>query len=178
MHEEKVNSQYIFHGKILSLRVDDVKLVNGKIAKREVIEHKGAVAILAVKDNLIWLVRQYRYPYQELLLEVPAGKLKAEEEPNGAAIRELREEVGLIAHNLVSLGQMYPSPGYANEVIYLYYTDDFEISNNHLDDDEFLEIIKLPIDTILNMIDEGTIKDAKTISIILKYQRKVKKNGK
>lgn len=178
MKEEKVSSQYLFHGKVLTLRVDEVKLINGKLAKREVIEHRGAVAILAIKDNMVWLVKQYRYPYQEFLLEIPAGKLEANEKPYETANRELSEEVGLKANNLISLGQIYPSPGFANEVIHLYYTDDFMVTSNHPDDDEFLEIIQMPIEDVVMLIDEDKIKDAKTIAAILKYQRKVKINGK
>lgn len=178
MKEETVKSVYVYRGKVINLKVDDVKITNGKLAVREVVEHRGAVAILAYKDGLVWLVKQFRYPYLEELLEIPAGKIEENENPYHTALRELNEEVGLITDKLIALGEIYPSPGFANEKIHLYYTVDFEVANNNPDDDEYLEIIKLPLSKALALIDKGEIKDAKTIIALLWFQRKVLNNGK
>lgn len=171
MKEEKVNSNYIYQGRIINLRKDEVRLVNGKIVTREVVEHLGAVAILAIKDNHIYLVKQFRYPFEEELLEIIAGKLEINESPFDTAIRELIEEAGIIPDRLISLGKIYPSPGYGNEIIHLFFTDEFEITDNSPDEDEFLETHVLHINDVLRMIDEGKIVDAKTIAAIYKYQR-------
>ena len=178
MKETQVNSKYIFRGKIVNLRLDEVRLANNNLAKREVIEHVGGVAVLAIQDNIVYLVKQFRYPYLEELLEIPAGKLESGEKPYDTALRELKEEVGIVTDKLISLGRMYPSPGYTNEIIHLYYTSEFNLANSTPDEDEFLEVIKMPLSVVNSLIDKGEIKDAKTIISILMYERKVLKDGK
>lgn len=178
MKETKIKSKYIFRGKVVNLRVDDVKLINDNLAIREVVEHIGGVGILAIKDEEVYLVKQYRYPYLEEVLEIPAGKLEKDEQPYDTALRELKEEVGIVTDKLVYYGEVYPSPGYTNEIIRLYFTSDFTISISKPDDDEILDVIKIPLCDVLDLIDKGNIKDAKTIIAILMYQRKVLKYGK
>ncbi|MDE6411724.1 MAG: NUDIX hydrolase, partial [Clostridia bacterium] len=118
--EKTVSKNYIYRGKILSLRCDDALLPDGKPCKREVVEHSGGASVLAETEAGIALVRQFRYAYQEELYEIPAGKLNAGEEPEKAAARELSEETGLQAERLKLLTVLYPTPGYTNEKIYIY----------------------------------------------------------
>lgn len=176
MKEKTTHQTYHYRGKIVNLRVDDVLLSNGHKAIREVIEHPGGVGVLPIQGDHVYLVKQLRYPYQEILYEIPAGKLEKDESPIETGLRELREEIGAVTEELISLGKIYPSPGYINEIVYLYYTDSFFIEANALDEDEFLEIEVVSIEEVMNMIDDGRIVDAKTIVAILKYQEKVRKN--
>ncbi len=158
-----------YQGKIIKVTNEKIALPNGKTSFREVVHHNGGVCILAIKDNKILFVRQFRYPYKEIVYELPAGKLELGEKPQNTALRELQEETGAIATKLYSLGKMYPSPGYTNEVIYLFYTDDYTIGNVQLDSDEFVEVVTLSLDETLQLISEGIIVDAKTIIAIFKY---------
>ena len=115
------------------------------------------------------MVKQYRYAYQEEVLELPAGKLEKGEDPYNAGIRELEEEVGLRAESLTSLGSMYPSCGYTNEIIYLYKANNVKEVKRHLDVDENIDIYYFTLDEIVKMINDGTIKDSKTICLMFKY---------
>ena len=115
--EKTLNKNYIFRGKILNLRKDDVLLPNGKSAIREVIEHLGGSAVYCARDGKVLLVKQYRYPYGEELWEIPAGKLNQGESPEITAIRELEEEGGIKAERVVKMFDVYPTPGYSNEII-------------------------------------------------------------
>jgi len=168
--EKKVKSENLYQGKIIKVRRDLVTLPNQKEVYREVVEHPGAVVILAINNDEVMFVEQYRYPLQKILLELPAGKIDANESPINTAIRELQEETGAIAKEIIPLGKVYPSPGYCNEVIYLYYTNDFTIANSKLDDDEFLNVRKIKYHDALKMIEDGIIVDAKTIIALYKYQ--------
>lgn len=163
-------SEYIYKGKILTLRKDLVILPNKKEATREIIEHNGGVCVLAIKDDIVSLVKQYRHPYEKEILELPAGKLEMNEDPYEAGIRELEEEVGIKTKKLCSLGYSYPSPGYSNEIIYMFYTEEFEMTNLHLDEDEFLEPVKVNINDLYKMIENNELVDAKSIITILKYK--------
>lgn len=171
--EKTIKSNVIYKGKILRLNCDDVLASNGEIVKREIIHHNGGVCVLAFYNNKIPLVKQYRYSYQEEMYELPAGKLEKGENSYDAGIRELEEEVGLKADSLTSLGVMYPSCGYTNEKIYLYKANDVKQSKQHLDADEDIAVNYFSIDEILQMIDSGEIKDAKTICLMLKYLRTI-----
>ena len=168
--EKKKSSEYFFKGRIINLRRDEVILPNGKTSTREVVEHNGGVCVVPLTDkNEIIFVRQFRYPYNEVLLEIPAGKRdSADEEPLVCGKRELREETGAVSDNFVYLGELYPSPGYVNEIIYMYYADNLQYTDTDPDEDEFLDVVKIPLDKAVEMVLCGEIKDSKTQTAVLK----------
>ncbi|MBQ7399789.1 MAG: NUDIX hydrolase [Clostridia bacterium] len=177
---EKTKSQeYMFKGKIINLRRDVAILPDGSEAGREVVEHNGGVCVLPLTDeNEIIFVRQFRYPYMQELLEIPAGKRDSkDEDPLSCGKRELKEETGAESDNFVFLGELYPSPGYVNEVIYMYYADGLKYGESDPDDDEFLDLVKIPFEKAVEMVIGGEIKDAKTQSAILKVAH-LKANNK
>ena len=167
--EKTIKTNVIYKGKILTLNCDDVLAANGKPVKREIIHHHGGVCVLAVVDGKIPLVKQYRYAYGETIFELPAGKLEKDESPVEAGIRELEEEVGLKAITLIDMGSIYPSCGYTNEIIHLYFAKDVTKVKRHLDDDEYIDVYYYSLDEIIEKIMNGEIKDAKTICLVLKY---------
>jgi ADP-ribose pyrophosphatase len=170
LKEKTIKVNYIYQGKILNLRRDDVELDNKTITSREFVEHQASVAVVAIQGDYVWMVKQFRYPYLLSVLEIPAGKLEIGETPEQAGLRELREETGIITNALTSLGCIYPSPGYTNEVIYLYLTNDFVLGDIQLDENEILSLEKVRLSKAYQMINDGTIKDAKTIIALLKYK--------
>jgi len=168
LEETALGSRRVFEGKIINLRVDEVELPNGQRATREVVEHPGAVAIAAVtEEGEIVLVRQFRKPAGEVLLEIPAGKLDPGEEPLECARRELAEETGITASSLKPLLRYYTTPGFSNEVIHLFGAAGLKKGEAAPDKDEFLEVVFLPLREALDMVREGKICDAKTIIGIL-----------
>ena len=167
--EKTVNKKEIFNGNVIDVHVDDVKLLNGKITTREVVEHRGGVCIASLTDNNeLLFVKQYRYPYSEVVIELPAGKLEGDFDPLENGKRELMEETGAYSDNYISMGKLYPSPGYTSEVIYLYFCKISGFSKMNPDEDEFLEVCKIPLDEAINMVLENKIYDAKTQTLILK----------
>ena len=168
--EETLSSKQIYQGRILSVYDDTVLLENGHEAKREWVDHNGGVCILALDANgCTYLVRQYRYPYHQEILELPAGKRDSKNEaPIDCAKRELEEEVGLQANNWTFLGEVYPTPGYCAEILYLYLATDQNKTLAHPDEDEFLDVLRLPFDSVLAKVLSGEIKDAKTCVAVLK----------
>lgn len=166
--ERTVRKNYIYKGKIVNLRCDDAVLPDGKSCKREVVEHTGGAAVLCVERGEVILVRQFRYAYGEELLEIPAGKLEAGEDPLHAAAREFEEETGLIA-DLVPATVLYPTPGYTNEKIYLYFAENVRCGRQRLDEGEFLRVVRLPFEDVLRMVQSGQIRDGKTIAAVLLY---------
>lgn len=168
LSERKLSSELIYKGKILNLRQDRVCLPDGREAWREVVEHPGAVAIVALdNENNVYLVRQYRYPVEQVLLEIPAGKLEPGEEPLACARRELGEEVGLSASECRLLLTFYTSPGFSNERMFLYLATGLNKFYGAADADEFLEIEKLPLTEAINQAFTGTIQDAKSVAGLL-----------
>lgn len=167
--EKTLESSIIYDGAFLRLRTDRAKLPNGRTASREVVEHPGGVAILPLDEagNVI-LVEQYRYPLGKLVVEVPAGKLNRGEDHRICAMRELEEETGLIPEDLLYLGCLYPSPGFCDEIIYLYLARGLRQSNSHPDEDEFLEVRSVPFGILLDAVMRGEICDAKTVALALK----------
>lgn len=170
-YEQTEEVQGIFNGRIITVHNDTVTLVNGETAEREVVDHPGGVAVIGLTDdNEVILVRQFRYPYKEITLEIPAGKLEKGEDPLEAGIREFSEECGAVAENFEPFGEIYPTPGYCGEIIRLFCATGLTFGSQNLDDDEFLDIIKMPIKECVSKIMNGEIKDAKTIIGILKLK--------
>ncbi len=160
--EKKISSEEIYNGRILRLHVDKVELPNGKTSIRECVDHKNAVAVLARRDDCFVFVRQCRYAVGKILLEIPAGLLEENEDPKDAAIRELQEEVGLKPQNLHFFGKMMPSPGFTDETTSLFFSDSFEEHALTPDDDEFIQVVLIPVDTAYMLYSHGFFEDAKT----------------
>ena len=158
---------YIYKGKILNVRKDDVELPNKNSAIREIIEHSGGSTVYCEKGDKILFVKQYRYAYGEEILELPAGKLNQGEDPQVTAVRELEEECGIKANKIEKLFEVYPTPGYSNEIIRIYKAWDLEDSEIHLDEDEFLDSVWIDKEEVKKMIQNGKIKDAKTLIALL-----------
>ena len=170
--ERMVSSQTIFEGKIIRVTLDQAELPNGSLAAREVVYHPGGVAVLALdEDHNVTLVRQFRYPIQRELLELPAGKLDhgAEERLLGAQ-RELSEETGLEAGKWTYLGYTLASPGFCDEALHMYLAQDLKRVGQHLDEDEFLNVEYMPFDELVRQAMDGTITDAKTVTTTLKVK--------
>jgi len=167
--EKTVKKNYVYKGKIFNVRRDDALLPNGKPCIREIVEHSGGVCILAVEDGFVYTVEQFRYPYGEVVVELPAGKKLAEEAPADCAARELKEETGLTAGKLTEIGYAYPSPGYAQEKIYIFVAENLSKGKEKLDEDEFLNVKKIKISELKEKIKTNEIKDAKTIIAVLYY---------
>ena len=170
LKEETLSSEAIYQGKIIDVIKDTVRLPNGNTAIREVVRHPGGVSVCAIDHDMnVYFVRQFRYPFGEEVLELPAGKLdKKEEDPCAGAQRELREETGLRADDLISLGQIYSSVGFCDEVIYMYLAVNCEQGEQCLDEDEFVKVEKIPLGTAVEMAIRGELKDAKTVASLLK----------
>ena len=178
LEEKTLKQQYIYKGRIINMRVDEAQLPDGGKAKREVVEHNGGVCVVALTDtDEIFMVRQFRYPYMEVIYEIPAGKRDGNEAPITCGIRELREETGMTADEFIPLGELYPSPGYCGEIIWLYAAKGLHEGKTDLDEDEFLEAEKFPLKTAVDMILNGEIKDAKTQAAVLKVAE-LKRRGK
>lgn len=158
-----------YEGVIVSVDLDEVRLPNGRTAKREVVDHPGGVAILPLNDDgTVTVVRQYRYPFAQVLTEIPAGKLDAGEEPRTGALRELKEEIGAQAGELIDLGAVYPSPGFCREVLYLYLARNLTYGETCPDEDEFLEQVRIPFGRLAEQVMSGAIRDGKTVAAVLK----------
>ena len=167
--EEPVSSEEIYHGKVVHLFKDTVRLPNGKNATREVMRHNGAAAVVALTEHdEVILVRQYRYPFGTTLLEIPAGKLDPGEAPEYCARRELQEETGCTPTELISLGVYYPSVAILDEKIHLYLAKGLKQSEAHLDEDEFLHVETMPLSELVGQILAGEVPDGKTQVAILK----------
>ncbi len=172
LFEKTLDSDVKFDGRILKLKVDSVQLPDGSASSREVVCHNGGAGILPLsKDGNVALVKQFRYPYKEVIYEIPAGKIDAGETPYQAVERELFEEVGGKSDNIIDLGIIYPSPGYTNEKIYIFLAQNTIFEQQKLDEGEFLEVEYFDFDKVLEMIEQNIIKDSKTIIAVLKTQK-------
>ena len=170
--ERTRSSRLVYDGKLLKVYYDTVELANGAPAWREVVRHPGAVVVVPVDgQGNVYLVRQYRYPYGKALLEVPAGKLEPGEPPLSAAKRELEEEVGARAGRWTGMGQLLPTPGFCDERQYVYLARGLELGQSHPDEDEFLEVVKLPLEQAVDMAGDGRLEDCKTVAAILRACR-------
>lgn len=171
--EKTLDSQMMYDGRIIKVYKDNVELADGKKSFREVVRHSGGVVILAFKDeDTILLVKQYRYPIGEIVLELPAGKLEKGEDPFEAAKRELEEETGYCANKWTDLGYINTSPGFSDEKLYLYLAQDLEYTHCHPDEGEIIQAFEYKYDDVLKMIDNGEINDAKTICGLMRANMK------
>lgn len=171
MYERTENVQGIYNGRVVNFHVDDITLCNGEKATRECVDHPGGVGIIALTDEeYVYMVRQFRYPYKESIYEIPAGKREKGEDPLETGKRELQEECGVVAENYIDLGRIYPSPGYTNEEIYLYAATGLTEVEQNLDEDEFLQVTKMKLTTLITKIMSGEITDAKTIAAAFKLK--------
>lgn len=166
--EKTVKKNYIYRGKILSLRKDDALLPDGTPCVREIVEHSGGACVLYIEEGKALFVRQYRYAYGESIYELPAGKLNAGEDPMIAASRELEEETGVRAGELQHLFTLYPTPGYTDEKIYIYRAFEGKRVPARPDEDEFVDAEWIPLDRVKEMLKNGELHDAKTI-VALQY---------
>lgn len=168
--ETMLESKEIFAGRVIRVTYDTVRLENGNTSTREVVHHHGGACILPVDEaGNVYLVRQFRYAIGEEIWELPAGKLEAGEEPFEAAKRELGEECGLTADHFEDLGVVYPTVGYDSERIYIWAATGLHPAAQHLDEDEFLDVVKMPLEKALALVLDGTIRDSKTQVGLMKY---------
>lgn len=172
--EKTLSSKYVYNGKVLNIKRDEIIVSNGHKSVREVVEHSGGVVILAIKDNKILTVKQYRYPLKNVSIELPAGKLERGENPDIASKRELEEETGYIAKDWKSLGYIYTTPGFCDEKLYLYLARDLEYIKQNPDEDEIIEAGEVSFQEMYDMIDNGVINDSKTICAVLRAREYIK----
>ncbi len=165
--EKTLETQMIYEGAILNLRRDKVTVMEGT-SYREIIEHNGGAVIAAVKkDGRMIMVKQFRKPAERVMLEVPAGKIDAGEEPMAAALRELKEETGYTAGHIQKLTQMYPSVGYSQEILHLFLCTDLEEGETAFDENEAIDIEEYDVDVLNDMVMSGQIQDGKSQLAIL-----------
>jgi ADP-ribose pyrophosphatase len=167
--ERTVSSELLHKGRVVSVYRDKAELENGAIVNREVVRHSGGVAVLAIHEDNVLFVRQFRYPFAENLYELPAGKLEQGEDPAACGLRELKEETGYRAGKISPLGVIYPSPGYIDERLHIFLASELTYEGQNLDENEFLTNIKIPYEKAIAMCLSGELKDAKTVTGLLLY---------
>ncbi len=168
--EKQISSESVYKGRLLDVYCDKVELPNGHTSTREYIKHVGAACVVPVDgDGNIIIEKQFRYPFNKVLTEIPAGKLDSKEEPHlDAALRELKEETGFAAEKMIYLGEFYPTCAYSDEIIHMYLATGLIKGEQKLDDDEFVGVEKMPLETAVEEIMKGNIPDGKTQTAILK----------
>lgn len=172
LEEKKLSSEEIFDGVAIHLFRDEILLPNGNKGVREVVRHPGAVCVLPLTENgEVIFVNQFRYALNKVTLEVPAGKLEKGEDPTEAALRELSEETGIDAKTIVPMGALYTTPALMDEIIYMYIATDLSQGEQHLDEDEFVNAIKIPLEKAVEMVMNDEIRDGKTQTMILKADK-------
>lgn len=178
--EKTLSSEPLYDGKILHLYRDQVQLPNGRQAVREIIRHVGAVCVVPLLDDgRVIMERQYRYPINQVITEIPAGKLDSpDEDPLAAAKRELREETGYEASGWLMLGQFVPAAAYCDEMISMYLARGLTAGTQKLDEDEFLNVTAIPLDQLIEQVMQGKITDAKTQTALLKTYVLLKQESK
>ena len=178
LFEKKLDSRQVFDGVVVKLFVDEVELPNGKKSVREIVRHPGAVCVVPVTDQgEVIMVRQFRYAFGQTLLEIPAGKLEPGEDPLKAALRELEEETGTVAEKIEHIGELYTTVAILDEKIQMYLATGLSYKNAHPDEDEFLEVEKIPLNTLVDMVMNGEIRDSKTQVALLKAHKILNERG-
>ncbi|MEW6182011.1 MAG: NUDIX hydrolase [Bacillota bacterium] len=178
LHEETLSSERVYSGKIINVRVDTVLLPDGRTGTREVVEYAGAVAVVALTDDKeVVMVRQYRHPVGKVLVEIPAGKIEETEDPETSARRELIEEAGIRARSWRCLGRFYSTPGFTSEMMHLYLVRDLSFHQQETDEDEFVEVVRIPFPKALEMVYKGEICDAKSICGLLWSSKVLEQRG-
>lgn len=169
LEEKTLDSAQIFDGKVVKLFVDKAQLENGEVVTREVIKHPGGVCVVPLDENgNVLFVKQYRYPHHQVMLEIPAGKLEWGESHHDCGLRELREETGCTCDSYTYLGSLVPTPAYCGEIIHMYLAEGLHYGKQDLDEDEFLDIERIPLEKAAEMVMNNEIPDAKTQLAILK----------
>ena len=177
--EQRIDRDDKYHGIIVDVHLDHVRLNDGSISRRAVVEHPGGVTILPVDEaGNCYMVRQFRYPAGHMMLEAPAGKLEYGEDHRECAVRELSEETGFSADELIYLGGFYTSPGFSSELLHIYLALGLHAGESHLDEGEFLNVEKIPLQQLSDMVMANEIEDAKTIIAILKAEKVLKERAK
>jgi ADP-ribose pyrophosphatase len=176
MREEKLYSRKIFKGKILSLFKDSVELEDGRNTTREIVIHKDAACVLPVRDDNVILIKQFRYPLSNNIIEIPAGIIEGDEDPYSAARRELKEETGYVSSNMKKIISFHSSPGFTNEKLHLFIARDIIQGEQELDTDEDIELLEISLNKSIDMIIKGDIVDAKTIIALYTYRYMLETN--
>ena len=177
LDEKTLSVEEIYNGKIIRVTKEKVELENGKTSYREMVYHSGGVCVLPIdNDGNIYFVKQFRYPYKTVLLEIPAGKREEGEDPLTCGTRELKEEIGASAEKIVSLGKLYPTVAYDTEIIYMYLATGLSFGDTDLDEGEFIDIVKMPFEKAYKMVLDDEIPDAKTQIAILKAKEFLKQD--
>ena len=172
LSEKTLTSRLVYDGGLLKVYYDTVELVNGRTSWREIIRHPGAVVMVPVDgEGNVYLERQFRYPYHRVVVEVPAGKLEWGEDPDDACKRELKEEIGAEAARWDRAGEMLPTPGYCDELQHVYLARGLSFGDTHPDEDEFLDVFRVPFEEALDMAADGRIQDCKTIAALYRAAR-------
>lgn len=174
LYEKTISSQSIYDGRIIKVKIDEVRLPNGNTAKREIVNHQGAVAVMPLTDDgKMIAVRQFRKPLERTIVEIPAGKLEPGEEPLACAIRELEEETGYAAKNMELLSTFYTSPGFADEILYVYVATGLTKGESRPDEDEFVDVLELTLEQAQELHRTGEIRDAKTVVALFAWENRV-----
>ena len=164
LFESRISSEKVYDGKLLKIHRDEVRLPNGDASVREYTLHPGAVMMIPeLPDGRLVMERQFRYPLQKVFLEFPAGKIDAGEDPLQTAVRELREETGYEARCWDYLTVIHPVISYSTEAIHLYRASDLTLGERRLDDNEFLDVVLVPLETLMDAIKKGEVTDVKTV---------------
>lgn len=174
LFEETVASEKIFEGRVFEVELKDIKTSEGRMAKREIVKHPGGACILPMDDEgNCYFVKQFRSPFEKVMLEAPAGKLEKGEAPIDCVAREITEETGFVAHKIESVGCIAATPGYCSEIISIFIGTDLEFTGGDPDQNEYLATVKMPLKEALEMAENGQITDGKTLVLIYKAARRL-----